>query len=80
MRRDLAGRGKVVMDLSDPHFRKTFAHNLREKEEQCGQTVQAGQGGQNGNGPTGYGQSRRGRFEYYKYRRLLLNNEGEEAP
>ena len=25
-RRESVGRSKVVMDLSDPHFRKTFAH------------------------------------------------------
>jgi len=25
----MGGRGKVVMDLSDPHFRKTFTYNQR---------------------------------------------------
>ena len=25
----VGGRGKVVMDLSDPHFRKTFTYNQR---------------------------------------------------
>ncbi len=57
-------RNRVVMDLSDPHFRKTFTYNLRDKEEPQGPSVSI--------------PGKRGRFEYYKYRRLLLNNEGDE--
>lgn len=51
------------MDLSDPHFRKTFTHNLHSEEPSTPITTN------NSHVP-----SKRGRFEHYKYRRLLLNN------
>jgi hypothetical protein len=55
------------MDLSDPHFRKTFTYNLRERQEE-------------GESHTQYMPSKRGRFDHYKYRRLLLgNSEVEDA-
>lgn len=52
------------MDLSD-NFRKTFTYNLKEKSgEKFGMA--------NSMVP-----KKVGRFEHYKYRRLLLNNENE---
>lgn len=30
-KRDSNSKNKVVVDLSDPHFRKTFTYNLRDR-------------------------------------------------
>jgi hypothetical protein len=67
-----SNKNKVVVDLSDPHFRKTFTYNLRERREEV-ERLQEGQGQ--------YMLTKRGRFDNFKYRRLLLaNNEVEEHP
>ena len=31
-RKESIHRARVVMDLSDPHFRKTYTHNLKKEE------------------------------------------------
>ena len=57
----MGGRSKVVMDLSDPHFRKTFAHsnNLtkeRSRREEKEEKLQP---------PTNiYLPNKRGRFDH----------------
>lgn len=63
-RADSQGRGnKVVVDLSDPHFRKTFTYNLRERREEERSTEAQG---------ANFAPQKRGRFDHFKYRRLLL--------
>ena len=77
-RKDSMHRTRVVMDLSDPHFRKTFTQNLSREDnpDASPKTTLASKGVM----PSSQLPSKRGRFEYYKYRRLLLNNEGEALP
>lgn len=54
----------MVVDLSDPHFRKTFTYNLRERKEETERLSEA---------QNHYIPQKRGRFEHFKYRRLLLS-------
>jgi hypothetical protein len=42
-KRDSSSKNKVVVDLSGPHFRKTFTYNLRERREEV-ERLQEGQG------------------------------------
>ena len=33
-KKESLAKNKVVVDLSDPHFRKTYTYNLRERREE----------------------------------------------